>query len=247
MPDQPPSSRPRRPIIRPAFDAAVQPWVAANEGLRAVPPEALAVDELRRVLQHPAGLPVQLPLNGDLRYPGREGPPVLAAVLIPLVMREEGVTVMLTQRTAHLHDHAGQISFPGGRIEDTDPNPIAAALRETQEETGLGAEWVEVLGTMPAYLTATGFSITPAVALVRPGFQLVPDAFEVAEIFEVPLSFITDPANHRLHRVELPDGRVRRYYSMPWGKYFIWGATAAMLRNLYHMLCDPTARDTVPE
>jgi len=212
-----------------------------------VPPQALAVDELRRVLQHPGGWPVQLPLNGDTRYPGREGPPVLAAVLIPLVMRQDGVTVMLTQRTAHLHDHAGQISFPGGRIEETDASPIAAALREAQEETGLAPEWVEVLGTMPVYLTSTGFSVTPVVALVRPGFELVPDAFEVADIFEVPLSFITDPANHRLHRVELPDGRVRRYYSMPWDKYFIWGATAAMLRNLYHLLCDPTASDKAPE
>ncbi|HTK02536.1 MAG TPA: CoA pyrophosphatase [Bordetella sp.] len=247
MPDQPASPRPRRPIVRPAFDAAVQPWVAANEGLHAVPPQALAVDELRRVLQHPGGWPVQLPLNGDTRYPGREGPPVLAAVLIPLVMRQDGVTVMLTQRTAHLHDHAGQISFPGGRIEETDASPIAAALREAQEETGLAPEWVEVLGTMPVYLTSTGFSVTPVVALVRPGFELVPDAFEVADIFEVPLSFITDPANHRLHRVELPDGRVRRYYSMPWDKYFIWGATAAMLRNLYHLLCDPTASDKAPE
>ncbi|OZI19592.1 CoA pyrophosphatase [Bordetella genomosp. 9] len=247
MPDQPASPRPRRPIVRPAFDAAVQPWVAANEGLKAVPPQALAVDELRRVLQHPRGLPAQLPLNGDVRYAGREGAPVLAAVLIPLVMREQGVTVMLTQRTAHLHDHAGQISFPGGRIEETDASPIAAALREAQEETGLAPEWVDVLGTMPPYLTATGFSITPAVALVRPGFEVVPDPFEVAEIFEVPLSFITDPANHRLHSAELPDGRVRRYYSMPWGKYFIWGATAAMLRNLYHVLCDPNARDTAPE
>jgi 8-oxo-dGTP pyrophosphatase MutT (NUDIX family) len=215
--------------------------------LHAVPPQALAVDELRRVLQHPGGWPVQLPLNGDTRYPGREGPPVLAAVLIPLVMRQDGVTVMLTQRTAHLHDHAGQISFPGGRIEETDASPIAAALREAQEETGLAPEWVEVLGTMPVYLTSTGFSVTPVVALVRPGFELVPDAFEVADIFEVPLSFITDPANHRLHRVELPDGRVRRYYSMPWDRYFIWGATAAMLRNLYHLLCDPTASDKAPE
>jgi 8-oxo-dGTP pyrophosphatase MutT (NUDIX family) len=216
-----------------------QPWVFANEGLHAVPPQALTVDELRRVLARPEGWSVQMPLNGDTRYPGREGPPVLAAVLIPLVMREQGVTVMLTQRTAHLHDHAGQISFPGGRIEASDASPVAAALREAQEETGLTPEWVEVLGSMPPYLTATGFSITPVVALVRPGFELAPDSFEVAEVFEVALSFITDPANHRLHRAELADGRVRRFYSMPWDRYFIWGATAAMLRNLYHLLLGP--------
>ncbi|ARP90006.1 CoA pyrophosphatase [Bordetella genomosp. 9] len=238
-----PSSRPRRPIVRPAFDPAEQPWVVANEGLQALSQEALRPESLRRALAQPESWSVQMPLNGDSRYPGREGPPVLAAVLIPLVMREAGVTVMLTQRTAHLHDHAGQVSFPGGRIEETDASPIAAALREAQEETGLTAEWVEVLGAMPPYLTATGFSITPVVALVRPGFTLSPDEFEVAEVFEVPLAFIADPANHRLHRAELPDGRVRRFYSMPWQGYFIWGATAAMLRNLYYLLRGPAAPD----
>jgi 8-oxo-dGTP pyrophosphatase MutT (NUDIX family) len=236
MPDQPTSSRPRRPVVRPAFDPLAQPWVVADEGLEALPPETLSVGYLRRSLAHPESWSVQMRLNDDTRYPGREGPPVLAAVLIPLVMRESGVTVMLTERAAHLHDHAGQISFPGGRIEETDATPVAAALREAEEETGLGAEWVEVLGTMPPYLTATGFSITPVVALVRPGFVLAPDSFEVAEIFEVPLSFIANPANHRLHRAELPDGRVRHFYSMPWGRFFVWGATAAMLRNLYYLL-----------
>ncbi|ANN77129.1 CoA pyrophosphatase [Bordetella flabilis] len=239
MPDQP-SSRPRRSAVRPSFDAAEQPWIVANEGLRALPPEALTADALRRVLGRPESWSVQMPLNDDSRYPGREGAPVLAAVLIPLVAREQGVTVMLTQRTAHLYDHAGQISFPGGRIEDSDASPVAAALREAQEETGLSAEWVDVLGTMPPYLTATGFSITPVVSLVRPGFELAPDTFEVAEVFEVPLSFIANPDNHRLHRVELPDGRVRQFYSMPWGGYFIWGATAAMLRNLYYLLRGPS-------
>jgi 8-oxo-dGTP pyrophosphatase MutT (NUDIX family) len=239
MPDQP-SSRPRRSVVRPSFDAAAQPWIVANEGLQALPPEALTADALRRSLARPESWSVQVPLNDDTRYPGREGAPVLAAVLIPLVAREQGVTVMLTQRTAHLYDHAGQISFPGGRIEDSDASPVAAALREAQEETGLGEEWVDVLGTMPPYLTATGFSITPVVSLVRPGFALAPDTFEVAEVFEVPLSFIANPDNHRLHRVELPDGRVRQFYSMPWGGYFIWGATAAMLRNLYYLLRGPS-------
>lgn len=159
-----------------------------------------------------------------------------AAVLIPLVTRDDGVHIMLTQRAAHLHDHAGQISFPGGRIETSDATPVAAALREAQEETGLPANHVEVLGSMPPYLTATGFSIIPVVSLVTPGFQLAPDAFEVAEVFEVPLSFLMDPANHRLYEARLEDGRVRHYYGMPYGRHFIWGATAGMLRNLYHLL-----------
>ncbi|MFC4277769.1 CoA pyrophosphatase [Achromobacter aloeverae] len=236
MSDSSSSSRPRRPAVRPFFDPAAQPWVVADDGLPPLPPERLTEQALRERLAGPRSWSVQLPLNDDTRYPGREGPPVLAAVLVPLVTRPDGVHVMLTQRAAHLHDHAGQISFPGGRIEDTDASPQAAALREAQEETGLAPDYVEVLGSMPSYMTATGFSITPVVGLVQPGFTLAPDAFEVAEVFEVPLGFIVNPANHRLHRAELADGRVRQYYSMPWQQYFIWGATAAMLRNLYYLL-----------
>jgi 8-oxo-dGTP pyrophosphatase MutT (NUDIX family) len=236
MPESSSTSRPRRPIARPSFDPTTQPWVVANEGLEPLQAAALTPVALRQTLAEPHSWSVQLPLNDDTRYPGREGPPVLAAVLIPLVAHEQGVSVMLTERAAHLHDHAGQISFPGGRIESSDVSPVAAALREAEEETGLPPDRVEVLGTMPPYMTATGFSITPVVGMVRPGFTLAPDAFEVAEVFEVPLAFIADPANHRLHRVELPDGRVRQFYSMPWQRFFIWGATAAMLRNLYYLL-----------
>ena len=113
---------------------------------------------------------------------------------------------------------------------------VAAALREAQEETGLGQEYVDVLGTMPPYETSTGFSVTPVASLVRPGFTLVADAFEVAEIFEVPLAFLMDPANHRLYQATTPDGRTRQYYAMPWEGHFIWGATAGMLRNFYRFM-----------
>lgn len=222
--------------MRPAFDAAQQPWVVADDGLPALPAAQLAPEALRASLRRPLPSTTQLPPGDEARYPGREGEPVLAAVLIPLVMRPEGVTVMLTERTAHLHDHAGQVSFPGGRIERSDASPVAAALREAEEETGLAPALVEVAGTLPLYTTATGFSITPVVGLVQPVFTLSPDTFEVAEVFEVPLSFITDPGNHRRHRVALENGQVRHYYSMPWGPHFIWGATAAMLRNLYLVL-----------
>ncbi|WP_144639061.1 CoA pyrophosphatase [Bordetella genomosp. 13] len=230
------TSRPRRPLVRPGFDPAAQPWRVADQGLPAIAAERLTADALRRGWQSRAPWEQDGIVASEVRYPGREGKPVLAAVLIPMVLRPDGVRVLLTQRAAHLHDHAGQISFPGGRIEDDDASPVAAALREAQEETGLGQEYVEILGTMPAYDTSTGFSVTPVAALVRPGFTLVADAFEVAEIFEVPLSFLMDPANHRLYQASLPDGRVRQYYAMPWEKYFIWGATAGMLRNLYHAL-----------
>lgn len=231
-----PSSRPRRPRAALPFDPATQPWQPADAGLTAIAPELLVPESLREVLSHADAWP-QDPLGStEYRHPGREGAPVLAAVLVPMIVRPEGISVMLTQRSAHLYDHAGQISFPGGRVETSDASPIATALRETQEETGLTAEYVDVLGTMPSYLTSTGFSITPVVSLVRPGFTLEPDVFEVAEIFEVPLSFLTNPANHRLYRGPLPGGRERLYYAMPWHQYFIWGATAGMLRNLYHML-----------
>ncbi|MDP6705920.1 MAG: CoA pyrophosphatase [Alphaproteobacteria bacterium] len=154
-----------------------------------------------------------------------------AAVLVPLVLRDE-LTVLLTQRTEHLNHHAGQISFPGGRVEADDADPVDTALRETEEEIGLGRAHVEVAGYLDAYQTGTGFFITPVVGFVRPGFDLALDDFEVAEAFEVPLAFIFDPANHQRHS-RLYNGTRRHYFAMPYGDYYIWGATAGMLMNLY--------------
>ena len=158
-----------------------------------------------------------------------------AAVLFPIVLRDAGHTVLLTQRTAHLRDHAGQISFPGGRVEEEDLSPIHTALRETEEEIGLPRERVEIVGFLPEYRTGTGFRVTPVVALVRPPFDLQPDPFEVAEIFEVPLSFLLDPANHQRHSLHYR-GALRNYFAMPYGEYFIWGATAGMIRSLSERL-----------
>lgn len=163
------------------------------------------------------------------------GPLTPAAVLVPLVERDSGLTVLLTQRTAHLRDHAGQISFPGGRCEEQDASPVATALREAQEEVGLDPNQVEVLGLLPEYHTGTGFSVIPVVALVHPPLNLKLDDFEVAEAFETPLAFLIDPANHQLHRVE-QQGRLREYYAMPWEGYYIWGATAGMLVSLQRFL-----------
>lgn len=219
-----------------------QPWRVADEGLAAVAERWLEPQALRTLWPGISDWHHDEPAGAELRYPGREGTPVAAAVLIPLVMRPDGLRVLLTERTAHLHDHAGQVSFPGGRIETDDASPVAAALREAQEETGLPQEHVEVLGSMPAYLTSTGFSITPVVGLVRPGFTLAPDEFEVASIFEPPLSFLMNPAHHRLYQATLPDGRVRQYYAMPWEGHFIWGATAGMLRNFYRTLHGAVSR-----
>ena len=158
-----------------------------------------------------------------------------AAVLVPLVNRHDGLSVLLTQRTSHLHDHAGQISFPGGRAEADDDSMEATALRETCEEIGLDPQLVNILGRLPDYITGTGYRVTPVVGLVEPAFELRLDDFEVAEVFEVPLHFFLDPANHELRSL-MWEGRERQFYAMPYGERFIWGATAGMLRSLYFAL-----------
>jgi 8-oxo-dGTP pyrophosphatase MutT (NUDIX family) len=161
-------------------------------------------------------------------------------VLVPLIVRETGLCVLLTQRSAHLTDHAGQISFPGGRQEPDDADAVAAALRETEEEIGLPRALVQVIGRLDTYVTGTGYSITPIVGLIRPPLSLRPDPFEVAEVFEVPLAFIADPANHQRHSREA-DGRTRSYYVIPYQQRFIWGATAGMLVNLARLLASDPA------
>ena len=160
-----------------------------------------------------------------------------AAVLIPLVMREQGLHVLLTKRTAHLRDHAGQISFPGGRMDSTDTSPEMTALRETQEEVGLHSSHIEILGRLPQYTTITGYSVTPIVSLVLPPFNLVAEAFEVESIFEVPFDFLMNPRHHQRRMLSLPNGLgMRQFYAMPYQEHFIWGASAGMLRNLFHFL-----------
>ena len=158
-----------------------------------------------------------------------------AAVLIPLVLKEDGLWVLLTQRTNHLRDHAGQISFPGGRMDPEDGGPEETALRESQEEIGLDPGRVEIIGHLPEYLTVSGYSVTPVVGLVQAQAEYVLDPFEVADVFEVPLEFLLDPANHQVRLWQSEQGG-RRFYSMPYENRFIWGATAGMLRNLYHLL-----------
>jgi len=161
-----------------------------------------------------------------------------AAVLVPLVERPAGLTVLLTQRTAHLHDHAGQVSFPGGRIEAEDAHPEAAALREAAEEVGLVADRVDLVGRLDNYVTGTGFEVVPVVGLVRPPFAVTPDPFEVAEVFEMPLAFLLDAANHRREK-RLREGIERHFYVLPYDNRYIWGATAGMLVNLYEVLTRP--------
>lgn len=162
-----------------------------------------------------------------------------AAVLVPIIARDE-LTVLLTQRPDGMKQHAGQISFPGGKVEPDDPSPAAAALREAEEEIGLRHEHIEPLGFLDTYRTGTGYNVAPLVAIVRPDFVLAVDSREVADVFEVPLSFLMDEANHQKHSRPWR-GRERHFYAMPYGERFIWGATAGMLKNLHQRLIEACA------
>jgi 8-oxo-dGTP pyrophosphatase MutT (NUDIX family) len=204
----------------------------------------MLVDEIvRRVRERStrlaSGLPVSLPpLGSDFSLNGVVPVPETwrqASVLMPLVNREQGVTVLLTQRTDDMPSHAGQISFPGGRRQAGDADAVATALRETEEEVGLERRFVEVIGAVDLYRTGTGYEITPIVGIVTPGFTVHADPREVADVFEVPLEHFLDAANHRIDN-RTWQGRERRYYAMPYGERYIWGATAGMLKNLHFIL-----------
>ena len=193
----------------------------------------------------PPGLvdPDIVPRGGDpgtdrmLEIIARERPIRPAAVLIPVVDHPQP-TVLLTQRSAHLNDHAGQISFPGGKIDATDASPLDAALREAFEEVGLSREFIDPIGYLDLYATSFGFRILPTVARVEPGFRLRINAAEVDDAFEVPLAFLMDPDNHQLHSKEFR-GMERSYYAMPFAERYIWGATAGILRMLYERIYLP--------
>ena len=227
------------PKYPPAFDPESLPVLGADSHLPAVPAASIVPDAVRRRFVAPPAW--QPEIKVERRFIERED--TNASVLVPLVLRDE-LTVLLTQRTDHLNDHPGQISFPGGRAEEVDPDPVATALREAHEEIGLEPFEVEVLGSLPTYTTSTGFIVTPVVGLVQPQATLRPDPFEVAEVFEVPLAWLMNPANHQRHAFEFR-GATREFFSIPWQasdasgatrRYFIWGATAAMMRNLYRFL-----------
>jgi 8-oxo-dGTP pyrophosphatase MutT (NUDIX family) len=215
----------------PAFDPHQVPVSQVDSHLPAIAGALLLPEHIRlRFKSPPAWSPE---LKRETQFSDRV--PTNAAVLVPIVLRDQP-TVLLTQRTAHLSSHSGQIAFPGGKSDADDADAIATALREAHEEVGLDAKYVEILGSLPEYITGTSFVVTPVIGLIRPEFDLLPNANEVADVFEVPLHFLMDPANHRHHVLDWAGAR-RQWLSMPYmdgpKERYIWGATAGMLRNLY--------------
>jgi len=225
-----------------SIDPRVSELLGHDAHLPALDPARLSRASLIQRFQQPPIWQPDVEVERWYRAPN----PVAASVLVPLVMRDQP-TVLLTQRTSHLSKHAGQISFPGGRSESSDPDAVYTALREAHEEVGLDPARVNVLGTMPTYTTGTGFVVTPVVGLIEASpeeiqrLHLQADPSEVDEIFEVPLHFLMSPQHHQRRAFDVPGSRIE-FFSMPWTaqggdkEYFIWGATAAMLRNLYRFL-----------
>lgn len=231
---------PRDPVAPlPSFDPRELPAFEAHDGLPPVPAERLSEPALRERFANP---PPWQPEQTDDRFRLDRDDPRAAAVLVPIVAHAQRSTLLLTQRTWNLRHHSGQVAFPGGRLESTDASPVEAALREANEEIGLEPARVEVIGPLPEYLTGTGFLVTPIVGLLHPGFSLHPDPGEVADVFEVPLDFLMNPRHHQRRSIRIAGGGERTFFTMPYRapgeaeERFIWGATAAMLRNLYRLL-----------
>ena len=235
MPIDPSTIPPDTPLSKlPGFDPRVVPVIGVDGHLPAIAPAAMAPQAMRRRFADPPAWEPEI--WAEPRFTHRT--PADAAVLVPLVMRDRPM-VLLTERATQLSTHSGQIAFPGGKCDDTDLDKADTALREAHEEIGLERGLAEVLGQLPTYKTGTMFLVTPVVALVQPDYRLTLNAFEVADAFEVPLEFLMNPAHHRRHAVEFGGGR-REWFSMPYmdgsNERFIWGATAAMLRNFYRFL-----------
>ena len=218
----------------PHGDPRQVPVIGTDSHLPAVPAAGQTPQALRARFAHPPRW--QPEVRKEARFAPRT--PAHAAVLVPLVLREE-LTVLLTQRTEQLSTHSGQVAFPGGRQDPEDADATATALREAQEEVGLDPGQVAVLGSLPVYETGTAFMVTPVVALVQPDAPLHPNPYEVADVFEVPLRFLLDPAHHQRHRLHW-QGLEREWFSMPYldagRERYIWGATAGMLRNFYRFM-----------
>lgn len=233
----------KRTVIVPGFDPQTQPIVPLSDTLLPLSNESMQLDFIRDAFKSQVEWRVEPIFTESFQADSLDLIGIVqAAVFVPLVQRPTGLHLLFTRRASHLYNHAGQICFPGGRIEITDTDAVAAALRETYEEIGVPPNYIQLIGTQPGFLTSTRFTMKPVIGYVTPGFVVRPDLTEVAEVFEVPLAFLMDPAHHFLHRAHLPDGGHRFYFSMPWKEYFIWGATAALIRNFYHFLAAAEAK-----
>jgi len=226
------------PVARmPSFDPRSVPIAGVDAHLPAVPLDAQTPAALRERFARTLDWMPEVVLERSFT----DRAPSHAAVLVPIVLRERP-TVLLTERAAHLSQHSGQVAFPGGRSDPEDADAAATALREAWEEVGLEARFVEVLGALPTYVTGSAFIITPVVALVQPDCVLRPNPYEVADVFEVPLDFLLDPAHHQRHRLQW-EGAEREWFAMPYAdgdkERYIWGATAGMLRNFYRFMIAP--------
>ena len=218
----------------PNFNARDVPVLGIDSHLPPVPLRALRAEAIRERFRAPPAWEPEL--RAEPRFTDRQ--PAAAAVLVPIVQRDEPM-LLLTQRTANLSTHSGQVAFPGGKQDPTDRDLAHTATREAQEEIGLEPALVEVVGTLPTYTTGTRFIVTPVIGLVQPEHALALNPHEVADAFEVPLAFLMDPSQHRRHAIDV-EGAVREWFSMLYTggerERFIWGATAGMLRNLYRFL-----------
>lgn len=217
------------------FDPQTQPLMPLAE-LPAIDEAYLNSDFIKKSFTQSVQWEAE-PLLSDLVVPAFSHYPkhIPSAVCMPLVQREEGMTVLFTRRAGHLPSHPGQVCFPGGRIDLSDNNAVHTALRETHEEVGIAPGFVQPLGEHPIII-ATRYAMRPVVSLLKEGFSVAPCANEVAQVFEVPLAVLMDPTIHRLHGLSQPNDTLRHYFSMSWNDYFIWGATAAVIRNFYHYL-----------
>ncbi|NOL48874.1 CoA pyrophosphatase [Pelistega europaea] len=228
----------------PSFDPQTQQSQRANNGLLAIPDALITPDFIRAAFVQDSTCledPIIAAWNEEKRQLHQQTPYIPAATLMPLVETKQGMQMILTRRASHLKKHSGQISFPGGRVDETDSSIVDTALRETLEEIGLTSKDIDIIGVLPDFFTGTGFLMSPVVGLVKSDYQLTISRDEVDEVFAVPLSFLLNPDNHFLHEVPVGTGTLRQYFSMPWKNYFIWGATAAVIRNFYRLLSLSTA------
>ncbi|MGG4775059.1 CoA pyrophosphatase [Paenalcaligenes sp. Me52] len=218
------------------FNPETQPVIAVDS-LPSLAKEALQEDFIREAFKTMPLGQVDPHFQGQFVENFTAAPTAIpAAVYLGLQQRKTGMSMLFTRRSAHLLHHAGQISFPGGRIDPEDLSVQAAALRETHEEVGIDPDYLEPLGQQPIFLSSSSFAMCPVVGMIHPGYRMVPSPAEVSEVFEVPLSALLDPSQHTLHQVQVNGVNYRQYFAIRWQQHFIWGATAVIVRNFYHYL-----------